>query len=181
MKLGRHRGNVKEAVRPRRVQRACGGAIRASDILAGMNIPFLDSWRRRQGAAHGVALPGADGRDPEGLAGLLAECELLRAHAQSAGVALDDSPESLEGLDQVQPRWREDPELVSRLGNDAGLYLGTVVVRTVAGAGWRVRSDGQPVLLLANGREVDVVGAGREWAADGAPELSQLYAELAEN
>lgn len=145
-----------------------------------MNIPFLDGWRRRYGAARGVALLGTGEWDPEGLAALLSECELLRAHAQSAGVALDDSPESLEGLDQLQPRWREDPELVPWLGNDAGLYLGTVVVRTVAGAGWRVRSDGQPVVLLANGREADVVGAGRQWAVDGAPELSQLYAELAE-
>lgn len=167
-------------MRPRRAQRACGGAIRASVILAGMNIPFLDSWRRRQGTAHGVALPGADGRDPEGLAGLLSECELLRTHAQSAGIALDDSPESLEELDQLQPCWLEDPELVPRLGNDAGLYLGTVVVLTVAGAGWRIRPDGQPVVRLANGREADVVAAGRQWAADGAPELSQLYAELAE-
>ncbi|KOG87034.1 hypothetical protein ADK38_27670, partial [Streptomyces varsoviensis] len=63
----------------------------------------------------------------------------------------------------------------------AGLYLGTVVVRTVPGAGWHLRPDGQPVVLLGNGREVDVVDAGQGWAADGAPELSQLYAEIAES
>ncbi|KJY43373.1 hypothetical protein VR41_03420 [Streptomyces sp. NRRL B-1568] len=147
-----------------------------------MNIPFLDSWRKRHGQAPGAAaLPEAAERDPEGLAELLAECELLRAHAQSAGVALDDSPSSLEALDQLQPRWREDPELVPWLGNDAGLYLGTVIVRTVAGAGWWIWPDGQPVVRLVNGREIDVVEAGREWAADGAPELSQLYGEIAEN
>ncbi|MEV4440879.1 DUF6278 family protein [Streptomyces sp. NPDC049577] len=146
-----------------------------------MNIPFLDSWRKRHGQAPGVTLDETADRDPEGLAELLAECELLRAHAQSAGVVLDDSPSSLEALDQVQPRWREDPELVPWLGNDAGLYAGTVVVRTVPGAGWRIRSDGQPVVRLANGREADVVEAGLQWAADGAPELSQIYAELSES
>ncbi|MFI1973455.1 hypothetical protein BLA24_32385 [Streptomyces cinnamoneus] len=147
-----------------------------------MNIPFLDSWRKRHEAARGLASPRGAERDPEGLAELLSECELLRAHAQSAGVALDDSPSSLEALDQLQPRWREDPELVPWLGNDAGLYLGTAVVRTVPGAGWWVRAaDGQPVVRLASGREIDVVEAGQAWAADGAPQLSQLYAEVAEN
>ncbi|GAA0447048.1 DUF6278 family protein [Streptomyces stramineus] len=128
-----------------------------------------------------AALADAVDRDPEGLAELLAECELLRAHAESAGTALDDSPASLEALDQLQPRWREDPELAGWLGNDAGLYLGTVVVRTVGGAGWWIWPNGQPVVRLADGREVDVVEAGQAWAAEGAPELSQLYAELAEN
>ncbi|MGK5544410.1 DUF6278 family protein [Streptomyces sp. URMC 127] len=146
-----------------------------------MNIPFLDSWRKRHGPERGAAPAGAADREPEGLAELLSECELLRTHAQSAGVALDDSPASLEALDQLQPRWRDDPELVPWLGNDAGLYLGTVVIRTVRDAGWWIRSDGQPVVRLASGREVDVVEAGQAWAADGAPELSQLYAELAEN
>ncbi|MEU7104464.1 DUF6278 family protein [Streptomyces stramineus] len=146
-----------------------------------MNIPFLDSWRRRHGPVRSAALADAVDRDPEGLAELLAECELLRAHAESAGTALDDSPASLEALDQLQPRWREDPELAGWLGNDAGLYLGTVVVRTVGGAGWWIWPNGQPVVRLADGREVDVVEAGQAWAAEGAPELSQLYAELAEN
>lgn len=145
-----------------------------------MNIPFLDGWRKRHGSSHGAVSPDVADRDPEGLAELLAECELLRAHAESAGVALDDAPSSLEALDQLQPRWRDDPELLPWLGNDAGLYLGTVVVRTVRGAGWWLRQDGQPVVRLAGGREIDVVEAGRTWAADGAPELSQLYAELAE-
>lgn len=174
-------GNVKEAIRPRRAPRAGGAAIRTNAILAGMNIPFLDSWRKRHGPAHGVALPGEADRDPEGLAELLSECELLRAHAQSAGVALDDAPSSLEELDQLQPRWRDDPELLPWLGNDAGLYLGTVIVRTVRGAGWQIWPNGQPVVRLANGREIDVVEAGQAWAADGAPELSQLYAELSEH
>jgi hypothetical protein len=86
----------------------------------------------------------------------------------------------LEALDQLVPRWRDDEEVLPWLGNDAGLYLGTVIVRTVAGAAWEIRSDGQPVIRLASGREFDVVASGREWAASGVPELSQQYAEVAE-
>ncbi|MFF0105186.1 DUF6278 family protein [Streptomyces hirsutus] len=135
-----------------------------------MNIPFLGHRRQKPGV-----------RDAEGLAELLAECELLRSQVSRAGVRLDDSPASLEALDQMVPgSWRDDEDTLTRLGNDAGLYLGTVIVRTVPGAVWEIRSDGQPVVRLASGREFDVVDSGHAWAAAGVPELSQLYAEVAE-
>ncbi|KUJ71031.1 hypothetical protein ACZ90_00920 [Streptomyces albus subsp. albus] len=141
-----------------------------------MNIPFLGNWRKR----HGTALAQTQERDPEGVAQLLSECELLRSRAAAAGVELDDSAASLEALDQVKPRWRDDPDELCRLGNDAGLYLGTVIVRTVPGAAWRIPASGRPVVRLASGREIDVVEAGGEWAAVGAPELSQRFAEVSE-
>ncbi|GGY74833.1 MULTISPECIES: DUF6278 family protein [Streptomyces] len=134
-----------------------------------MNIPFLGR-RREEPRAH----------DAEGIGDLLADCDLLRSQALEEGVRLDDSAVSLERLDQMLPRWRGDEEILDWLGNDAGLYLGTVIVRTVPGAAWSIRSDGQPVVRLATGREFDVVASGHAWAADGAPELSQLYAEVAE-
>ncbi|SPE99974.1 DUF6278 family protein [Streptomyces sp. MA5143a] len=153
-----------------------------------MNIPFLGNWRKKHGHALGVAVisAGEDEGDDNGherherIVELLSECELLRAQAQQAGVELDDSAASLEALDQLVPRWRDDEETATWLGNDAGLYLGTVVVRTVPGARWEIWPNGQPVVRLASGREIHVVEAGHEWADNGAPELSQLYAEIAE-
>ncbi len=144
-----------------------------------MNIPFLDHWRRRHEPERSP-LAAAYDRDPEGVAELLAECELLRARVEAAGVELDDSPRSLEALDQLPPRWRDDPEELPWFGNDAGLYLGTVIVRTVPGAHWQVWPNGGPVVVLESGREIPVVEYGVEWAMTGAPELSQVYAEAAE-
>ncbi|MFJ3715343.1 DUF6278 family protein [Streptomyces sp. NPDC090057] len=138
-----------------------------------MNIPFLGHRHHKNGRA---VLPA----DPEAIAALLSECELLRSQAAQAGVRLDDTPASLEALDQLVPRWRDDAEILPWLGNDAGLYVGTVVVRTVPGAAWRIRADGEPVVRLASGREFELVRAGQEWAASGVPELSQLYAEVSE-
>ncbi|MFB9516657.1 DUF6278 family protein [Streptomyces purpureus] len=146
-----------------------------------MNIPFLDAWRRRHEPKAAPSLVSAFDRDPDGVAELLAECELLRARVQEAGIQLDDTPSSLEAIDQLPPRWRDDQEELPWFGNDAGLYLGTVMVRTVAGAAWHVREDGQPVVRLASGREINVVAAGLDWATTGSPELSQTYAEAAEN
>jgi hypothetical protein len=146
-----------------------------------MNIPFLDNWRKRHGGSRGTAVMEAVPHDAEGVAQLLSECELLRRQAESAGIALEDTPESLAALDQLLPRWRDDgPEALARLGNDVGLYLGTVIVRTVPGSAWQVWPSGRPVVRLASGRELDVVGAGLDWALNGAPELSQVYAEASE-
>ncbi|MFJ9737622.1 DUF6278 family protein [Streptomyces sp. NPDC101166] len=138
-----------------------------------MNIPFLGIRRKKQDEATLAA-------DPEGIAELLSECDLLRSLAAREGVLLDDSVRSLEALDQLVPRWRDDEEILPWLGNDAGLYLGTVTVRTVPGAQWQVWPGGRPLVRLASGREFDVVAAGHEWAANGVPELSQLYGEVAE-
>lgn len=142
-----------------------------------MKLPFLDKWRH---APRDAGVP-AGWQDQAAVAQLLSECELLRSRAAAAGVRLhDDVPASLAELDQLVPRWREDPEELPRLGNDAGLYLGTVIVRTLPGARWEPGPDG-PVVVLGSGREVDVVAAGQEWAVSGSPELSQLYAEVAES
>lgn len=145
-----------------------------------MNISFLDNWRKRHGRARDVAMATSISGDPEGVAQLLSECELLRGQAAQAGMELEDTAESLAALDQLIPRWRDDPEVLPWLGNDAGLYLGTVIVRTVPGAAWRLWPNGQPVVRLASGREIDVVRAGHDWAVSGTPELSQVYAEVAE-
>ncbi|MGW1023727.1 DUF6278 family protein [Streptomyces sp. NPDC002577] len=147
-----------------------------------MNIPFLDIWRKRQSAetARSNVLAAAFAADPEGVGALLSECELLRSQAGETGLELDDSAASLEALDQLLPRWRDDPEMLPWLGNDAGLYLGTVIVRTVPGAAWHVWPGGHPVVRLASGREIHVVESGLDWAVNGAPQLSQVYAEASE-
>ncbi|MFF5899191.1 DUF6278 family protein [Streptomyces argenteolus] len=146
-----------------------------------MNIPFLDNWRKRQGGTRTVSLAAAVETDPDGVAELFAECELLRARAAQGGLELDDSPASLTALDQLPPVWRDDPEELPWVGNDAGLYLGTVLVRTVPNAAWDILAGGQPVVRLASGREIDVVTAGLDWAMSGSPELSEMYAESAES
>ncbi|WP_329377518.1 DUF6278 family protein [Streptomyces sp. NBC_01351] len=145
-----------------------------------MNIPFLDNWLNRHETEQGAGLAAAFADDPEGVAELFSECEMLRVQARAAGLELDETVASLEALDQLMPRWRRDPEAVPWLGNDAGFYLGTVIIRTVPGAGWEVWPSGQPVIRLASGRELNVIESGVSWAMTGSPELSQAYAEASE-
>lgn len=109
------------------------------------------------------------------MAELFAECGLLRELAESEGLRLDDGADSLTALDQVLPRWRDHPEVSDWLGNDAGLYLGTVIRRTVPGAQWRLDAHGRPLLVLPTGLELDVTALGHNWADQGAPQLSAVY------
>ncbi|SER78816.1 hypothetical protein SAMN05421870_104241 [Streptomyces qinglanensis] len=147
-----------------------------------MHFPFLDNWRKPHPDAEGaVASSRRLSDDPETATQLLSECELLREQARGAGVELDDSVESLAALDQLLPHWREDPEVTPWLGTDAGLYLGTVMVRSVPGARWVRWPNGQPVVRLPSGREADVLEEGTNWAETGSPELSQAYAEVSED
>jgi hypothetical protein len=144
-----------------------------------MGFAFLDRWRPRRDAAEAAAVRYGAGTDQPGSLGeMLSECGLLRERALDAGLRLDDSAASLHALDQLLPDWRDDPEASEWLGHDAGLYLGTVIVRSVSGASWELLPDGSPLVVLANGREVDVVATGLAWAAEGAPALSAAYAEV---
>lgn len=142
-------------------------------------LPFLDTWLKRREEGPGTSLAMAE-RQQEGITELLSECELLRVRAARLGLTLDDSPESLARLDQLPPRWREDPEELPWVGNDAGLYLGTIIVRHVPGATWHIWPSGHPAVRLVSGREIRVVQAGLDWAASGTPELAQVYAEAEE-
>ncbi|MEV8532605.1 DUF6278 family protein [Streptomyces sp. NPDC051211] len=144
-----------------------------------MNIPFLDNWLNRHETGQGALAAALEG-DPEGVTEMFSECEMLRVQARAGGLELDESPASLEALDQMMPRWRRDPEVTPWLGNDAGFYLGTVIIRTVPGSGWQVWPNGQPVIRLASGRELNVVESGVAWAMTGSPELCQAYAEASE-
>lgn len=161
--------------------RAYGARGGENATLMGMHFPFLDNWRKPHPDAEGAAVTGELPGDQSGAAELLAECELLREQARAAGIELDDSVESLTALDQLLPHWREDPDVAPWLGTDAGLYLGTVLVRAVPGATWVRWSDGRLMVRLPSGREVDVLAEGTTWAETGSPELSQAYAEASES
>jgi hypothetical protein len=71
----------------------------------------------------------------------------------------------------------------SRIGaalTEAGLFLGSVIVATVAGARWRLWPNGHPVVHLASGRDLDVAAVASDRVNRGAPRLADVYPDAAD-
>jgi hypothetical protein len=134
-----------------------------------------------------VAVYGVPCRpDAEQLGELLGRCGQLRAFARAHGFELDGSPQDLGPLDQAIDQACD--QATSELGGpsqtgaalaEAGLFLGSVIVATVAGAQWRLWPNGHPVVRLASGRDLDVAAMASERVSKGAPRLADIYADAA--
>ncbi len=141
----------------------------------------------RHGLPRGVVVYGVPGRpDPEQLGELLGRCGQLRAFARAHGFELDGSPQDLGPLDQAIDEASD--QATGKLGGrsqtgaalaEAGLFLGSVIVATVAGAHWRLWPNGHPVVRLASGRDLDVAAMASERVSKGAPRLADIYADAA--
>jgi Family of unknown function (DUF6278) len=145
-------------------------------------------WRRwlpgpKHGLARGVMIYGAPRPPgPEQLRDSLGQCESLRAWARLQGLELDPVPEDLTLLDEAIDRAIAEygPHApMSPEGNDAGLFLGTVIVSAIHGAHWRLWPNGHPVVRLASGRDLDVVALGHDRVHTGQPRLADVYTDAA--
>jgi Family of unknown function (DUF6278) len=68
---------------------------------------------------------------------------------------------------------------MSAVGDEAGRFLGTVIVAQVPGARWRLWPDGHPVVRLPAGRDLDVIAVAHDRVSTGAPLLADVYAGAA--
>lgn len=123
-------------------------------------IRFRRRWLgHKYGPARGVAVFGsADKRAPDRFENLALSCDGLREWSRNHGLILDDSPESLNELDELLDSWNADETHHGKvdLSNEVGIYLGTVVIKNVEGGRWRVWPNGHPVIRLLSGKELDV-------------------------
>jgi uncharacterized protein DUF6278 len=142
------------------------------------------TWRRllrgpKHGIARGTAVYGSRGfrHDLDDVAAALSSCQRLRDWARDQQINLDDHPASLAALDRALSQRRD--EAMSVLDNEAGLYLGAVMVRNLPHAQWRVWPNGHPVLQLSSGRTFDVIALVNGQASTGGVHLADLYADAA--
>ena len=132
----------------------------------------------KHGVPRGMAVYGAPhGPAPDRLDELLSRCERLRGWARvRGGFVLSGVPEDLELLDQAIDDWHHDGQTAT-LGNEAGLFLGAVIIASVPGARWQLWPNGHPVLRLTSGRELDVVALGGDRVCAGTPRLTRAFAD----
>jgi len=94
--------------------------------------------------------------DPDRLQELLSKHDEVLHWAAERNLVLSDESEGLSALDGALNEWAVDPVIGYKLGNEVGLYLGNVIVKSVGGAHWSVWPNGHPVVRLVSGRDLDV-------------------------
>ena len=90
---------------------------------------------------------------------------------RARGATLADAAsgiEVLEGLLTGPDRNRPAPW---RLRVETGLFIGTVLVRNLPVARWRLLPNGYPVVHLAENTDLDVIALARARLETGAPDL----------
>jgi Family of unknown function (DUF6278) len=115
--------------------------------------------------------------DADGLASLLGRRERLAAWLATQGRHFEDSPETLAVVDSLLDGWVMDPEIGPQLGNEVGLFLGSVIVRVVAGARWQLWPNGHPVVRLRSGHEYDVVALVEQRLRANGPGLTEVLGD----
>jgi virulence-associated protein VagC len=103
--------------------------------------------------------------------------ERLRVWSRDHGVTLDESPESLSLLDEHLDAWNADATHHDKvdLSNEVGIYVGSVIVKHVEGAHWRVWPNGHPVIQLGNGATLDVTRMTTERLNHTTPSLDAIF------
>ncbi len=133
----------------------------------------LGRWRDGHGPSRAVAVFGLEEELPQAIGRLMEQCPSLRAAAGTDAPRLDGSPESLDLVDRILA---DAPDPGGRLRTDAANYLGTVLVRSMPGATWRIWPNGHPVVVIGPD-EVDLIAELADRPAD--PELTRtVYRRL---
>ncbi len=133
--------------------------------------------RRSRGAASVGVLTTQGRHDAENLRVVLGEQFLLDMWLREASKdALSLDASGVAAADDCIRMWRSDPKISPQLGNQMGLFLGTVIVASAHG-GWRwhLDADDHPVVRNAKKKELDVVALANQLVADGSPTLLSVY------
>jgi hypothetical protein len=142
---------------------------------------FRRRWLgHKHGVARGVAVYGSPGvGESDRLQSLMVRCEGLRRWSSDHGLVLDDEPESLAKLDECLDSWNSDQSHHGEvdLSNEVGVYLGTVIVKHVAGSKWKVWPNGHPVIRLSSGKDLDVTRLSNERLSHSGQSLDALYTQ----
>lgn len=109
----------------------------------------------------------------------LGQCSSLRQWTAARGATLADAAPGIEVLEGLLTGPDRNLPAPWRLRVEAGLFIGTVLVRNLPAARWRLLPNGYPVVHLAENIDLDVIALARARLETGAPDLRTVlpYAE----
>jgi len=123
------------------------------------------SWRHRRFGA-----PSA-----RRIAGRLAESGHRISSRDRGGV--NRGTAELDAVESCVDAWSADPtkEMVAE---EIGVFLSEVLFASVPESRWRVRTNGEPVIDLQGGQEIDLFVPARERVRRGAPTLPAVLKDI---
>jgi len=132
----------------------------------------------KHGIARGVAVYGSAIDRSDTIDGTLPDSGRLKSWSHSHGVVIADEPAGLGALDEHLDEWFANPARHERvdLGNEVGIHLGNVIIKNVVGAHWKVWPSGHPVIVLATGRDMDVIAMVDDRLKNSGSSLTSIYA-----
>ncbi|QCO98159.1 hypothetical protein FCN77_11180 [Arthrobacter sp. 24S4-2] len=109
----------------------------------------------------------------------LGQCSSLRQWTAARGATLADVASGVEVLEGLLTGPDRNGPAPWRLRVETGLFIGTVLVRNLPVARWRLLPNGYPVVHLAENTDLDVIALARTRLETGAPDLRTVlpYAE----
>lgn len=109
----------------------------------------------------------------------LGQCSGLRQWTAARGATLADAAPGIEVLEGLFAGPDRNLPAPWRLRVETGLFIGTVLVRNLPAARWRLLPNGYPVVHLAENTDLDVIALARARLETGAPDLRTVlpYAE----
>jgi hypothetical protein len=150
-------------------------------------VSTISKWRRRwlgpkRAPARGIAVLGTPRfEDPDSLQELLSRHDEVLQWAAERNLALSDEPEGLMELDGALDKRAVAPVIGHELGNELGLYLGTVIVKNVEGARWCVWPNGHPIVRLVSGQDLDVTALVDQRLRGKGMSLPDVYLKALRN
>jgi hypothetical protein len=133
---------------------------------------------RKPNAARGIAVYGPQASNDVDVSHVL-QISLARLIAWSSddGLTLDESPESLILLDAKLDAWNANVSHHAKvdLPNEVGIYVGTVIIKHVEGARWKVWPNGHPVVQLRSETTLDVTQMTSDRIHHSGSSLDVMY------
>ena len=113
----------------------------------------------------------------ERIVGWLAESGRALIHTTAGRGNVEIGRADLETVEACVDAWLAEPAK-DRVDSHIGLLLGEVLFASLPESRWETRSNGEPVITLQDGREIDLLALARQRVDRGRPALPSILRDL---
>ncbi len=111
------------------------------------------------------------------IVGWLAESGRALTRTQALRGNIEIGLADLDTVEACVDSWLTDPAK-DQVSSELAVFLGEVLFASLPESRWDTRTNGQPVITLQDGQEIDLVGLARQRVSRGRPALPSILRDL---